>query len=35
MRMIRTNRSAKQFARGHRGGIFHHGNARVRQDRVE
>jgi len=32
---VSTNRSAKQFARGQRGGIFHYRDAHVGQDRVE
>ena len=35
VRTVSTNRSAKQFARGHRGGILTTLDARVRQDRVE
>ena len=32
---VRTNRSAKQFARGQRGGIFDHADAGIGQDRIK
>src|SRR5690349_12163754 len=35
VRAVNTNRSAKQFARGHRGGILATSMPRVCQDRVE
>jgi hypothetical protein len=35
VRKVNTRRSAKQFARGHRGGILTTGDARIREHRVE
>jgi hypothetical protein len=35
VRTVKTKRSAKQFARGHRGGDLDHLDTRVRHNRVE